>query len=228
MNTITNELDAAYARRATARASAEDSAATLTRAQRLAAVAVDKVAELERSLEAAEAEQACGLASQIAAGGPADALPPSNLDAVAIASELASAKVHASISTKALASIQSAHAQRQAELQSAEAAVITQVDAIIDEERIAIATKVQRYLDEAVRLGKSLLFEAIADEMTTRRQPPEQVKAALARLDLPLIDRHNVATNLWRKGDQAALAVRTARRAEKISGESAPVADAAA
>jgi hypothetical protein len=221
-------LEAGYVRRDKTRASAEQAATTLTRAQRLSSVAANKVAELSKSLEAAQAEQACGLASQIAAGAPTDTLLPSNLDAVAIASELASAKLHASISAKALASIQTAHEKAQAELASAERAVVAAVDALLDEERVGIAIQVQYHLDQAVKLGKSLLFEAIADEMTTRRQPPAQVKAALARLDLPLVDRFNVTTSMWRTGDQAALALRAARRAEMISGQSAPVDEAAA
>jgi len=161
----------------------------------------ERVQKLSKSVETVEAGQAYRLEAQITAGAPTDAFPP-NLSAKSIAETLRAARVQASITTKALESIKAAHAQRLAELGAADRAVVAAVDAILDEERIDLAKRIQCHLDEAVRLGKSLLFEAIAEEMTTRRQPPEQAKATLTRLELPLIDRLNVATSIWRTGDQ--------------------------
>jgi hypothetical protein len=222
----TNELDAAYAARATARASAEQSAATLARAQRLAELAGQKVADLERQLADLEAAQAERLAAAIAVGRPTSA--DVDADGFAAGGELAAAKFHAGVTQRAIASIKAAHAQRQAELQTAERSVVAEVDKIIDDESIEIAKRLHRCLDEAVMLGKSLLIEAIGDEMSTRRQSPEQVKTAIARLEVPLIDRLHIAVNLQKKGDLAAIARRDARRAALISGESAQTETASA
>jgi hypothetical protein len=226
MNT-TNELDAAYARRATARANAEQAADTLTRAQRLAAVAADKVTALEQKLEAHETGQAKRLAAAIAAGGPTPAVP--NVAAGGLAAELAAAKSHASVHARALGSLRAAHDQAQAELAASQRAVIASVNAILDREDIEIARELEFHLREAVRIGKSLLFAVIAREVHDRTAPTAAVSDALAKLDLPLLDRRTVAIHMWKQGDQMAHAQRSARRASMVSGESAaPVADAAA
>jgi hypothetical protein len=230
-NVKNSTYDAALDKRALERAKHEESLATLARAERIKTAAAKRVQELERALETATTEQARRLEAQIAAGGPTDTCAPT-LSAEAVASELASAKLHAGISGKALASIQSAQAQRQAELRTAEAAVIAAVDGILDSEDIEVARQLSHHLSEAARIGKSLLHATMANEMNQRRDlrkaPPAPVVEALARLDLPLIDRHNTAVNLWRQGDQGAYAQRTARRAALIAGEEfPPVASAA-
>jgi hypothetical protein len=228
MNTITNELDAAYARRATARTSAEDSAVTLVRAQRVKATADERVQELEQSLDVAESEEARRLEARIVAGArTVDASPPSLDEAIAL--ELTNARLHANISGKALASIRAAHAKAQTELAAAERAVITLVDGMLDAEDVDVARQISHHLNEAVRIGKQLLFATMASEMHYRKAPPAEVKAALARLDLPILDRLNIATNLTKTGDTAALALRAARRAALIAGdEFPPAADVAA
>jgi hypothetical protein len=219
-------LEAAYVKRDEAAPKYEEAAATLARGENLSAAAIDKVTEIKQRLATIEASEAKRLAAAITVGRPMAALP--TIAAEGLPAELAEAEYHASVMGRARDSLRSARDQAQAELAAAERAVINAVDAILDEERIGIAIQVQHHLDEAVRVGKALLFEAIAEEMTTRRQPPAQVKATLARLDLPLVDRFNVATNMWRTGDQAGLALRAARRAEMISGQSAPVDEIAA
>jgi hypothetical protein len=115
-----------------------------------------------------------------------------------------------------------------AEVHIAEAAVAAAVDKLFDDEDIETARLLSYHLTEALRIGQELLFGSIAREMSDRKQAPPQVVEALAKLDLPLLDRRTVAINLWKQGDTAANARRSARRAKMISGESTPVADAAA
>jgi hypothetical protein len=228
-NTIfTNEaLEAAKAVRATARPNAEAAAATWTRAERLSADAADNAAEIEQELTKLEAAQAKRLEAAIAAGGPTSAVT-TDIDAKALAAELAAAKFHAAVSSRALASLKAAHDTAQAELRSAEAAVLNEVNEILDREQLETAKQLVALLDQAVTLGKALLFEAIADEMGARRKPPEFIADVLSRLDFPILDRCRVATNLWKEGDKDALARRAARRASMLADESAPVDETAA
>jgi hypothetical protein len=226
MNT-TNELDAAYARRATARANAEQAADTLTRAQRLAAVAADKVTALEQKLEAHETGQAQRLAAAISAGRPTPTLPADIADE-GLAAELATAKSRSAVTTRALDALRAASAQAQAELAAAEAAVVAAVDSILDAGDIEIARQLSHHLSEAVRIGKQLLFTTIANETHHRKAPPAGVAEALEKLDYPMLDRRTVAINMLRTGDQAAYAQRSARRAEMIAGDSTTIETVAA
>jgi hypothetical protein len=227
MNERTNSLDAAYARRATARTAAAESAATLTRAQRLAEVAGQKVANLERQLGDLEAAQAERLAAAIADGRPTSAAV--DAEGFAAGGELAAAKFHAGVSSRALASIQATHVQRQAELQAAETAVITEVNRLLDSDDIEVARQLSHHLSEASRIGKRLLFATLANEMNDRRASPAEVSEVLRRLELPLIDRMHIAVNLTKTGDTAALALRAERRAALIAAHEFPLAaDAAA
>ena len=57
---------------------------------------------------------------------------------------------------------------------------------------------------------------------------PSEVTEVLARLDVPLVDRHDIAINLMKQGDTAAAARRAARRAALIAGEPEPVNETAA
>ena len=227
MNTIVN-VDVLYAPRDKARAKVEESIATLARAQRIKTSADERVQELEKALETATTEQAHRLEAAISAGAPTDDASPPNLDAHAIALDLTSAKLHTSIAVKALESIKSTNAQREAELQAAERAVINAVDQLLDREQIETAMRIQHHIDEVLRLGRPLLGEVIGDGLSTRRHTPEPVKKVLEKLDYPLLDRRHVAVNFVREGDQAALALRAARRAALIAGEISLVADAAA
>lgn len=220
-------LDSAYLKRDEARGNGEQAATTLTRAQRLSAVAADKVAELEQELAKLEAAQAKRLEAAIVAGGPTAVLP-ADIAMEGLASELSSAKLHAGIAARALESIKSTHTQRQAELQAAEATLIATVDEILDAEDIEIARQLSHHLHEALRIGKELLFATIAREVYEKREAPTEVTAALEKLDYPMLDRRHISINMWKQGDQAAYAQRAERRAEMIAGESAPVADVAA
>jgi hypothetical protein len=220
-------LDSAYVKRDEARAKAEAAAATLTRAERLSADAADKATELEQELTKLEAAQAKRLEAAIVAGGPTSAVT-TDIDAKALAAELAATKFHAAVSSRALESIRAAHAHAQAELAAAERALITLVDGILDAEDVDVARQISHHLNEAARIGKQLLFATMAAEMHYRKAPPEEVKATLARLDLPILDRANIANNLQKKGDLNAMALRAARRAEMIAGESAPIDETAA
>jgi hypothetical protein len=219
-------LDSAYVKRDEARAKAEQAAATLTRGERLSADAADKAVELAQELTKLEAAQAKRLEAAIAAGGPTSAVT-TDIDAKALAAELAAAKFHAAVSSRALASLKAAHDTAQAELRSAEAAVLNEVNEILEREQMETAKQLVVLLDQAVTLGKALLFEAIADEMGARRKPPEFIADVLSRLDFPLLDRRRVATNLWKEGDKDALARRAARRASMLADESASVDETA-
>lgn len=223
----TAHLEAAYARRAVARIAAETATATLERGQRLSSAADHKVTDLERRLSTIEAAQAERLAAAITAGRPASALPV-DIAADGLTAELTAARSDASVTSMAVESLGRASDQAQAELAIAEAAVVAAIDEILTAEDIEAARLIAYHLDEAVKIGKSLVFGALAAEMSERRQMPPEVTALLERLNCPLIDRRDVAVNLTRSGDMSALARRTARRAEMIAGKSTLAAAAAA
>jgi hypothetical protein len=220
-------LEAGYTARALARAKLEQAGVTLTRAQRVAATATEKVQNLERTIATAEIDQAYRLEAAIIADGPTAGLP--DVAAEGLASALSSARLNASIAAKALESLQATQRKRQAEVTEAEAAVVAAVDQIQSDDDIELARQLSHHLSEAVRIGKALLFMAIADETNGRRQAPPEVTEALGKLDLPLIDRRHIAINIWKQGDTAAYAQRAARRAALIAGDSADtIADEAA
>jgi hypothetical protein len=225
--TITNDaLAAAYARRAKARTTADAAAETLKRGERLSAVAAEKVGNLEKKLEKHESAQAQRLAAAISAGGPTLAVP--DVAAGGLAAELAAAKSHASIHARALDSLKAASAQAQAELAAAQAEVVAAVDQVFDDQDIEIARQLSYHLSEALRIGQQLLFTAIANETRSRKMPPAGVAEALAKLDVPLLNRLHVATNVAKFGDQAAHAQRFARRTALIAGDSAQIETVAA
>jgi hypothetical protein len=229
----TRILEVAYARRAVARTDAAAAAAALSTGERLSADAVDKISDLEQKLSKIEASQGQHLAATIAAARPADITAEGfanagRLTCAPLAAELATARFHAAVAAHAVASLKVTSYEAEAELAAAEAAVAAAVDGILEAGDIEIAAQLARLLDEAVRLGKALLFGAIGAEVIERRSMPPQVTSVLARLDGALIDRRHVSVNLWRYGDKAALDDRSARRAAMIAGESATVETAAA
>jgi hypothetical protein len=211
-----NNLEPHYQARNTTRAKLESARQALDRAQRIEAAATMHVHALEERLAQAEAAQAAQLADAIAAGGPSADFPSAIDDG--LASALVSARSDLSIKSKALGSLKRAHAKAQADLAAAERTVVAAVDQIFRDEDITSARQVAHHLDETIRLGKALLHLSIAEEVNGRH-PPSEVTEVLARLDLPLIDRHHVAINLMKDGDVLGAAKRSARRAALIAGE---------
>lgn len=101
---------------------------------------------------------------------------------------------------------------------TAKRALETFVDAMDLDEEAQDARLVLHHIAEAVRLGTALLARAVNNEMHGRAQSPEATEA-LAKLDLPLIDRRHIAINLMKDGDLEAAAQRSARRAALLAGE---------
>ena len=65
-------------------------------------------------------------------------------------------------------------------------------------------------------MGKALLSLTIANELHGGfTQPPQEVTAVLGRLDLPVIDRRDIAINLMKYGDHFAATQRASRRASR-------------
>ena len=148
-------LDAAHDRQSEARAKREAAAAAFDRARKLSASASAKVAELESGSAATETEQAAALTAAIIAGRPTAELPAAPDDAHASAS--ASAKLHASITAKALAALQATHDNAVAEVTAAESAVIAAARALVLGEGEAMAADILSHEAETLRLRESLL-----------------------------------------------------------------------
>jgi hypothetical protein len=212
------DLQQKHAAVAAARAALIAATTTLERAQRIETTAAGRVLTLEQRAAQAESAQAAQLADAIAAGGPSADLPAAIDDG--LASALVSARSDLSIKSKAFASLKQAHAKAQTDLASAQAAVVAAVDQMFVAEDIEGARQIAHHLNEAIRLGKALLHLMIAEEVNGRAHPTSEVTEVLARLDLPLIDRHHVAINLMKDGDVLGAAKRAARRAALIAGES--------
>jgi hypothetical protein len=206
-------LEPQYNARALARAKLEESTLTLERARRVESGAADRVRTLEQRAAQAETDQAAQLADLIAAGGPA----PTDTEPH-VSPELASARHQHTLATKALQTLSDTHAKRVSELQAAEQTVINAVDQIFLEEDIESARVVAHHLDEALRLGGALLHLTTANEMHLNGYTlPREVSAVLNRLEVPLVDRRDVAVNLIKHGDSIAAARRAARRSELIA-----------
>jgi hypothetical protein len=148
-------LDAAHDRQSEARAKREAAAAALDRARKLSVTANAKVADLESGSAATETEQAAALTAAIMAGHPSADLPAAADDAHA--SALASARLHASITGRALAALQTTHDKAVAEVKAAESAVIAAAKALVLSEGEAMAAEILHHEAEALRLRENLL-----------------------------------------------------------------------
>ena len=221
-------LEPKYNARALARAKLEESTLTLERARRVESGAADRVNALEQRVAQADTDQAAQLADLIAA----ELIAPNESSLInaqpAVTPELAAARRQHTLATKALQTLTETHARRQTELQAAERAVIDAVDQLFRDEDIESARLVAHHLDEALRLGGALLHLTVANEMHLNGYtPPREVTIVLNRLDVPLVDRRDVAVNLLKHGDSIAADRRTARRNELIE-ELPPVNGSAA
>jgi hypothetical protein len=135
---------------------------------------------------------------------------------------LASAKVDHVLAAKRLTVAQGVQAHAELEARTAEAQVENAVDDMFREEDIAAAREVSHRLNEAIRLGTGLLHLAVAMELNGRGPQPPEVTEVLARLDLPVIDRRDIAVNFMKHGDTAAAAKRADRRAALILDREVP------
>jgi hypothetical protein len=217
-------LEAAYKARTLARAQHQADIDALAIAEGAELKFADMGQRVEQRALDKEDEAAAKLAAQMLNGGaPADITVDEKL---ALASAVAQSK--AKLAKMAAVKLRERHAVSLQKLREADAAVAAAVDAILDEELIATSKLLAFHLDEADRIGKALYFEVLGISMATRHPTPEAASKAVARLDLPLINRAHIARNLLQTGDLAAVERRKERRAEMISGESAPTADVAA
>jgi hypothetical protein len=217
-------LEAAYKARALARAQHQADSDALAIAKGAELKFADMGQRVEQGVLDKEDEAAAELAAQMLNGGaPVDITVDEKL---ALASAVAQSK--AKLAKMAAVKLRERHAVSLQKLREADAAVAAAADAILDEELFATAKLLEFHLDEAARIGKALYFEVLGVAMATRRQVPELASRVVKRLDLPMIDRLNIANNLFKTGDLAAVERRKARHAEMISGESAPTADIAA
>jgi hypothetical protein len=217
-------LEAAYKARALAAAQFLADKDALAIAEQVEADAAGMAQRAEQGALDKEDESAAALAAQMLAGDKPIEITID--EQVALASAVAQSRVK--LASKAATKLREKQAKSLQEFQTAEAAVAAAVDAILDEELIATAKLLEFHLDEAARIGKPLSFEVRGISMATRHPIPEPVSRAVARLDKNLINRDHIPINLLNYGDSAAIERRKVRRAEMISGESAPVADAAA
>lgn len=213
-------LDAAIDKRLLERGKLEQSAATVKRGERVAATAAEKVQNLERTMATAEIEQAYRLEAAIVADGPIAALP--DVAAESLASALSSAKLNASIAVKALVSLQATHAQRQSEVQRAEAAVVQIVDQILDAEAEAIAAEIEQHLNQAICLGEKLR-QYVPDALHTPINRPHaavspEIQQALDSLPKRRDDL-NTPGDILRSGSGPDYAALAARRTAMIRGE---------
>jgi hypothetical protein len=207
------KLDQLRGQLAEARATIEPAAAILGRAQKLAAAKAEALRALEAQHEAAVAAQSSRLAEDIAAGEPPDCALDSEL-----ASALASARHEARIATGAVSALQKAHVERCSAVQSAQAAIVAEVDALLNDEITERALGIARHLDEVVRLGTALKFFCVAAGINSTAGVSAPVQRTLARLDVPLLDMAEIPVNVQKLGDIAAYRDWTDRRSQMIAG----------
>jgi hypothetical protein len=151
-NTTTDDsLKAAYTVRQNACTKLEHAIQALDRIQPIVNDAKTKVRELEQRRATAESVQAGALADQIAMGGPTD-------DLIGIDDELElslfTARSALSIKSKAHVSLQAAHSEALTAFQTAEDAVVVEVDRLLELERQAEVREAIAALDTAVRLAQ--------------------------------------------------------------------------
>lgn len=218
-------LDTARADKSSAQRQLDADTRSLESARQLETATALKLVNARQATEADEAEQVLRLDASIRNGAALIGMQSSLDEGVKL--ELARATHANKIATLAVEAAAKRHAQTKAAVKAAEGAVVAAVDAIQNDEDIELARQLAHHLDEAVRIGTSLLSNAIADEANGRRQVPPLVAEALGKLDLPLIDRRHIAINLL-KGDRAVYAQRVARRAALIAGETIQADDKAA
>jgi hypothetical protein len=230
-NTSTNrrhtmkDLEPKYAARAQARARLDYATDAVERAKRLEAEAAAHVHDLESRAEEAETHNATELAVLIANGGPTAELPAAVDDGVAHA--LATAIYDHNLKARALATLKRARDEGQTELAAAERAVVQAVDQILGDEIAERARQVEHHLDEALRLGVSLKYFAVAAGIHATGVIPAPTQRVLDRLEAPPIDLREIPINLEKLGDVAAFREWTARRDWMIAGDAAQEDEAA-
>jgi hypothetical protein len=216
-------LESKYAARAVARARLNYCAEAVERAKRLEATAADHYHVLEQRAAQAEYAQATELAALIASRGPSTELPTAVDEDLAKA--LATARRDVSFKAQALASLEVARFDAQTELTVADRAVVTAVDALLNEEREEIAAQIERLYGQVARLVGELR-ETTPDPLHTPVNVSislsPTVERALSRV--PPRDDTQVPVNILRADTSlqlGAVAGRepwAARRARLITG----------
>jgi hypothetical protein len=102
----------------------------------------------------------------------------------------------------------------------AEAVVAAAADRILEAEDIELARQIAHHLDEAARLGRTLMFATINRDMN--RRPSEAPTAAeiatvCELLNSPVINGLHIPVNQLSQGDPELTAKRAARRAAMIA-----------
>lgn len=165
-------LQNAFTARAEARTALEAAQQALERAQRLEGAALAQVEDCEAAETAQRNGQADALAALIASGGLELALAPTDTGALLA---LTAARERHGIAAGALASLQAAHASRQAEAKAAEVAMVAAVDAILTAEAEAIAAEVEQH--EALAIEGRLRIVAL--QLQTRMELSRAVDRAI-------------------------------------------------
>jgi flagellar biosynthesis chaperone FliJ len=208
-----NEL---HKTRRAAQGALEHATTSLNNGRHIHADKMQRLKEFESHYEASIAAQAARMAEDIANGEvTVTSGPPESL----LNQKLSSWRHQTKVTAQALATLETDHAKRQAELQAAEAAVVQAVEILFHEEDVAAARAVLHLLDEASRLGTAVFHSAVSSELNGRMPPPQEVLDVIQRLETPIIDRRNIPINLMRQGDTVEAARRATRRTALIAGE---------
>jgi len=221
-------LDAARADLASAERQCDADLIALESAKQLETATAVKVENAKQAVAADEAEQVLTLDASIRNGAALVGIQGSFDEDVT--RELVKAMHANRIAAGAVQAAVKRHTESHAKVQLKKAALETAADHIFIEEDLETARQLVFHIGEALRIGKGLLFATIADEMTIRGKAPapKQITAALEKLDFPLLNRRDIAINMWQVGDQPAHALRADRRAALIRGDAIEADDSKA
>jgi hypothetical protein len=127
----------------------------------------------------------------------------------AVAATLESARVDHLLAGKALKDAAAAANYADMDVAVAKAAVRAEVDRLLRRDDVTDAHEIEMALNRVRQLGLALLHRTVANEQNGHAAPRE-VTVVLTRLDLPLIDRRDIAVNLTTFGDTAARGLNSA------------------
>jgi len=206
-------LEAAYTERALKRERLEAASQALERAEQVTATARELVEQAQAKVNADEAKQARRLEASIIGNGVV--AEPTGADET-LAVDLVRSQTAFAIANRALAAVRDTHQQRNAEAQAAEAAVIAAADAIIDDETVAIASRINRMMAELDELGDQLRARIPNRQAEVQTLGPEISKAFNS---LPPQDFLNTPINVIRDGRPEIRNALAARRSKLINGD---------
>ena len=222
---MNKELKPLYKARSEAKAAEQRALQAYQRADQNEADAKAKVEALARMVSEQESDQAARLAELITKGAPTSTLPPTTDDT--LVHKLAVEKSNLSIASKARGHLDDTYNDALRRTAAAHQAVIAKVEEIMADELCVDADELNALLDKVIQKGSALLHLAIGAETNGALKMPLKVLSAIARLDLPLIDRRHIALNLIKEGDLYRVDQKVAEREAMIRGDE-PATEAAA